>query len=156
MRILFTKLTGERHRLEIVRDDGSREGVELETRSLLLHDLLHLAVESEAGVETGFWGCLARGKTLGDMNDRSGQSMRAHGEEMAAIEQVVGGLTAAAKGAGAADVLAGLRPWVEATRRTLPPWLDEAFVERAQARMRALLGAWRATQFGQTMTVTWP
>jgi hypothetical protein len=156
MRILFTKLSDERHRLEIVRDEGSREGATLETRSLLLHDLLHLAVESEARLYTGFWGCLARGKTLADMNDRSGQSMREYGAEMAVLEQLVGGLTAAARGADAAAVLAGLQPWVEAEGRTLPPWLDEAFVVRVQARVRALLGAWRATPFGQTMTVSWP
>jgi hypothetical protein len=156
MQILLTKLTGDHHRLEIVRADGSREGARLETRSTLLHDLLHLAVESEARLETGFWGCLARGKTLADMNDRSGQSMQEYSADMAVIEQVVGGLTAAAKGAAAATVLAGLQRWVEAQGRSLPPWLDEAFVERAQERMRALLGEWRSTGYGKTMSVAWP
>lgn len=43
--------------------------VACETRSYLVHDLLHYAVESEAGLSGGFWGNLARGKTLADMND---------------------------------------------------------------------------------------
>jgi hypothetical protein len=156
MQILFTRLTDERHRLEIVRADGSREGATLETRSLLLHDLLHLAVESEARFETGFWGCLARGKTLADMNDRTGQSMKEYSGDMATIEQAVGVLTAAAKGAPAAAVLAGLRRWVEAQKREPPAWLDEPFIVRVQDRMRQLLGHWRATRHGQTMTVSWP
>jgi hypothetical protein len=155
MEILLTKVTDERHRLEIVRDDGSREAATLETRSYLLHDLLHLAVEAEAGLTTGFWGCLAGGKTLADMNDRSGVAMKEYAAEMATVEQAVGVLTGAAKGAPAGDVLAGLRRWVEAQGRSPPPWLDEPFIVRVQERMRGLLGHWRATRHGQTMSVRW-
>jgi len=156
MDIRLTKLTDDQHRLEIVRADGSREAVTLETRSMLMHDLLHLAVESDARCDTGFWGCLARGKTLADMNDRSGRSMSEYAGEMAIIEQVVGGLTGATKGAPAAAMLAGLGQWVEAQGRTLPAWLDEPFITRVQQRMRALVGHWRATRHGETMVVRWP
>jgi hypothetical protein len=156
MQILLSKLTDDRHRLEIVRDDGSRDSASLETRSLLLHDLLHLAVESEAGFANGFWGSLARGKTLADMNDRSGRAMADVAAEMAVIEHVVGGLTQAAKGAAAAVVLAGLRRWLDAEGRAAPPWLDGPFIERMQERMRMLLGHWRATTHGQTMALRWP
>jgi hypothetical protein len=155
LRILLTKLTDDRHRLEVVRADGSRESVTLETRSLLAHDLLHVAVEAEARLETGFWGLLARGKTLADMNDRSGQAIKEYTGEMAIIEKVVGGLTPAVKGADAALVLAGVRDWLQAQGDGLPAWLDEAFIERARDRMRRLLGQWRATPHGATMTVTW-
>ena len=48
MRIGFRKLTDERHELAIVRDGGAREAVECETKSLLVHDFLHYAVELEA------------------------------------------------------------------------------------------------------------
>ena len=61
MKILLTKLTDDRHQLAIERDDGSTESVELETRSFLLHDLVHYAVEAEAKIDDGFWGLLARG-----------------------------------------------------------------------------------------------
>jgi hypothetical protein len=155
MQIRLTKLDNDHHRLEIARDDGSRESLTLETRSYLLHDLLHLAVETEAGLQTGFWGCLARGKTLADMNDRTGQSMKEHSADMATIEQAVGALTGAAKGVDAATVLAGLQRWLAATERPLPAWLDEAFIVRVQERMRKLMGHWRATPFGQAMEVRW-
>jgi hypothetical protein len=155
MEIRLTKLSNEQHRLEIVRADGSGESVALETRSLLLHDLLHLAVESEARLETGFWGCLARGKTLADMNDRTGKSMKEYSADMATIEQAVGALTSAAKGEDARVVLAGLQRWLDAQERPLPPWLDEPFIVRVQERMRKLLGHWRATPFGETMIVRW-
>ena len=155
MDILLTKLTNDAHRLEIVRQDGSREAATLETRSYLLHDLLHLAVETEAGLTTGFWGGLARGRTLADMNDRSGQAMGDASAELLAVEQIVGVLTSAAKGAPAAGVLAALRSWTDAQGRALPSWLDEAFITRAQARLRGFLGHWRATAHGHTMTVAW-
>ena len=50
MLVRFTRLTNERHRFEIVRDDNVSEARELETRSTLLHDLSHYAVEVEAGL----------------------------------------------------------------------------------------------------------
>ena len=155
MDILLTKLTNDRHRLDIVRRDGSRESATLETRSYLLHDLLHLAVETEAGLNSGFWGCLARGRTLADMNDRSGQAMGDASAELLAVEQIVGVLTSAAKGAPASEVLAALVRWTEAEGRALPPWLDSSFIMRVQARLRTLMGHWRGTGHGQTMTVEW-
>jgi hypothetical protein len=156
MEIRLTKLSNDQHRLELVRADGSRESSgALESRSYLLHDLLHLAVESEARLQTGFWGCLARGKTLADMNDRTGESMREYSADMATIEQAVGALTSAAKGVEAAEVLAGLQRWLDAQERALPPWLDEPFIVRVQERMRKLLGHWRATPFGEAMVVHW-
>jgi len=55
MRVSFVKQSDEKYALEIVREDGLREGVVCETRSTLLHDLLHFAVESE-GALTGAFG----------------------------------------------------------------------------------------------------
>jgi hypothetical protein len=48
MLIQLTGLTPSHHRFQIQRDDGSSEAVELETRSLLIHDLTHYAVEHES------------------------------------------------------------------------------------------------------------
>ena len=67
MRIVWTKLTGERHAFEVIRDDGSRDRAELETRSLLLHDLVHYAVEAEAGLQHAFYGKLAAGTELAEL-----------------------------------------------------------------------------------------
>src|SRR5690606_17606265 len=61
MLIRFTRLTNERHRFEIVRDDGTREAHDLETRSTLAHDLTHYAVEIEVGLRGAFYGRLASG-----------------------------------------------------------------------------------------------
>ena len=70
MRVVFTKISDRVHRLEVTGRDGPDERVELETRSLLLHDLVHYAVESEAPIRDGFYGLLAEGVALSALNDR--------------------------------------------------------------------------------------
>jgi hypothetical protein len=156
MRILFRKHTDERHTLEIVQDGGRREGVECETRSYLLHDLLHYAVESEAGLGGGFWGNLERGKTLADMNDRTGQAMISAAPEMAVIERIVGALSAAAKGMPAARMVALMGEYAQSLDTTLPAWLTERLVVAVQERIRRLIGEWKATPYGGTMELAWP
>jgi hypothetical protein len=152
MRILLRKLSDERHELAISRDWVSWETVECETRSYLTHDLLHYSVEVEAGVQSGFWGCLAAGATLAEMNDRT-RSMDA---EMAAIEQVVGALTASVKGRSAAEVVAGMNRFASSLGTTVPSWLSESFVLAVQERMRQLVGRWKATPRGSVLDLTWP
>ena len=61
MLIRFTRLANDRHRFELVRDDGTSEAHELETRGTLLHDLVHYAVETEAKLTASFFGLLAGG-----------------------------------------------------------------------------------------------
>jgi hypothetical protein len=156
LRIGFHKLSEARHALEIVRDDGRRERVECETRSYLMHDFLHYAVESEARLQGGFWGALASGRTLAELNDRSGGAMQAGGAEMAAIEQVVGALSGVVKGRAPADLVAGMRRFAEALGTRMPDWLSEDLVVAVQERMRQLVGRWRATAHGTTMELDWP
>ena len=158
MRILFRKLSDERHELAISRsasastNTGSWETVECETRSYLTHDLLHYAAEAEAGVQSGFWGRLAAGATLAEMNDRA----RPMDDEMAAIEQIVGALSASVKGRSAAEVVAGMRRFASSLGSTMPPWLTEAFVLAVQERMRQLVGRWKATPRGSALDLRWP
>ena len=58
--VRLTRLSDARHQFEYRRTDGSGEVLEMETRSLLTHDLAHFAVETEAGLGDGFYGRLAR------------------------------------------------------------------------------------------------
>jgi hypothetical protein len=176
VRIVFRKISDERHVLEIVRDDGRREHVDCETRSYLQHDLLHYAVESEARLEGGFWGCLAKGRTLAEMNDRSGKAMAAAagppraaapGEpsndmhtaptsDMGTIEQVVGAVTGVLKGRTPYEIVTGLGRYAESVGSTLPSWLTARFIVAVQDRMRQLLGQWKATPYGGSMELAWP
>jgi hypothetical protein len=156
MRIVFRKLSDERHVLEIEHADGRRESAECETRSFLNHDLLHYAAESEAKIDFGFWGRLAAGTTLAELNDKEHQGPLYDRPDMLVVEQVVGALTGAIRGRSPDDVVAGLHQLAEAQSIPMPAWLTPAFVEAVQRRMRALLGQWQATRFGAAMELRWP
>lgn len=156
MEILLHKRTDTQHTLEIRRPRGATETIACDTRSFLLHDLLHYAVETEAGLEGGFWGLLASGKTLADMADRSGAALAEAHPGLMEIERVVGWLTGVAKGVPADALLAQLAHNDGVPGFSLPAWVDAPYITAVQARMRALLGQWRATPFGGTMRLSYP
>jgi hypothetical protein len=142
--------------LEVTRADGRTESVECETRSYLLHDLLHYCVESEARLHGGFWGNLAAGKTLAQMNDRSGAGMADGAGEMAGIERIVGAMHLTTKGRSSQQIAGGVRRFYESIGEEAPAWLTEALVDAVQERMRRLKGAWRATPCGGRLELSFP
>ena len=151
----FTKLSDERHRFEYRRGDGSGEAIEMETRSLLTHDLVHYAVESEAGLRGSFYGILAR---IGGYEELTVAGGAALGGEIAVAERIVGAL----QGALAQDeldeaaFLAQVTEHLELFDERAPRWLTPAFVAAVRERLRQLTGRWKATPFGETMELEFP
>jgi hypothetical protein len=159
IRIRFMKISDARHSLEIVRDDTRREIVECETRSYLMHDLLHYAVEAQASVDTGFWGLLSAGKTLADMNDRSGNAMAGATPALMDVERIVGGLSTVTKGQDippSGAIARAIASYLEAIGAAAPPWLTPAFVDGVRERMRSLVGRWKATPYLGRLELEWP
>ena len=156
MLIRLTRLTNERHRLEFVRDDGTREAHELETRSALLHDLVHYAVETEAGLHASFYGLMAGGKTYeGLMTDPP------TGPEAMQTEQVVVRVQGIAKNDSWSDVdPESFAESIAAGSRSLghepPAWLTGDLIVRVRERLRRVQGQWRATPFHQTLVLEFP
>jgi len=130
-----------------VRPDGSGESRELETKSCLYHDLLHFAVETEAGLRQSFYGLLAGGARYADLTmDGTANA------EIVATERIIGGLTGALRNdVEPARFLAMLAGWFAAHGETVPAWCTADCVVRVRERMRRLEGEWRALPFGQTM-----
>jgi hypothetical protein len=74
MRITIIK--GEREdRIDAIRADGSEVRTTFPHKGPLPHDLVHLVVESQLGIDDGFWGMVANGR---------------HPEEIAAIAKAEG------------------------------------------------------------------
>ncbi len=156
MQIRLTRLTNDRHRLEVVRDDGTCEARELETRSALPHDLVHYAVETEAGLRASFYGRLARGETYEELT-----AMAPDGPEAMQTEQVVAFIQGTMKN----DAWAGADPdgfvkSVAAGCRSLghepPSWLTAELIVRVRERLRRVQGQWRATPFHHTLVLEFP
>ena len=151
----FTRVSPTHHRFEYRRPDGTGEAIEMETRSLLFHDLLHYAVETEAGLKGSFYGILAK---IGGYEELSVAGGAALGGEVAITERVVGALTGALKAEGLDPeaFLAQFAEFLEAYGERPPRWLTQAFVLAVKERMRQLEGRWKATPFGQTMELAFP
>ena len=157
MLIRLTRLTNERDRLEFVRDDGSREARDLETRSALLHDLVHYAVETEAGLQASFFGQLAAGKTYEALTAEPSDDPEAMLTE--AIVARIQGMTKnddswslADPGDVAQSIAAGFR----ALGGTPPAWLTGDLIVRVRERLRSVQGQWRATTFHKTLELEFP
>jgi hypothetical protein len=156
MLIRLTRLTNERHRLELVRDDGTREARELETRSALLHDLVHYAVETEAGLHASFYGQLAGGKTYEALTEEPSNDPEAMQTE-AVVARIQGFAkndtwSRADAGALAETITGGFR----ALGHTPPAWLTADLIVRVRERLRHVQGRWRATPFHQALELGFP
>ena len=149
----FTRVSPTHHRFEYRREDGTGEAIEMETKSLLAHDLVHYAVESEAGLRGSFYGILAR---IGGYEELTVNGAAALGGEVAITERVVGAM----QGALADDDLdpdafvGQVTEFLDLYDERAPRWFTPAFVLAVRERLRQLLGRWKATPFGETMELT--
>jgi len=158
VKIRFHKQSDARHELEVLRVGMASERVSCETRSYLVHDLLHFATESAAQLQNGFYGRLAAGVTLAELNERA-KTMSAAGtysDEMLQIEQVVAMLSGSVKGLSPGEMMAAFERYEAASERALPAWVTADLVVRVEESMRRLLGHYRATAFGSFMELEWP
>ncbi len=146
----FTRVSPTHHRFEYRRADGTGEAIELETRSFLTHDLLHYAVESEAGLKGSFYGILGK---IGGYEELSVAGGAALGGEIAITERVVGALTGALQeeALDAEAFVTRAAEYLDLYEERAPRWFTPAFIEAVRERMRQLTGRWKATPFGETM-----
>lgn len=141
--VRLTRLNPTHHRFEAIRADGTRDVRQFETRSVLYHDLVHFALETEGRIRGGFYGTLAEGANYDAPRP---------GSEAMAVEYVVGPLQSAAKGEVDADAfVTRLRDVQQSIGNTAPDWLTADLIRRTLERLRQLQGQWKATPFGQTM-----
>ncbi|MFI4974778.1 MAG: hypothetical protein ACHP84_09595 [Caulobacterales bacterium] len=155
LRLGFTRISPTHHRFEFRRPDGTGEAVELETRGGLVHDLIHLAVESEAGLRGSFYGLLAK---IGGYEELVVNGGAALGGEVAITERVVGALTGAMtdEDLDAEPFVARVTEFLDIYEERAPRWFTADFVLAVRERMRRLMGRWKATPFGETMQLTFP
>jgi hypothetical protein len=142
VRIVFTKISNERHAVTITRADGSSEAVEVETRGFLRHDLAHFAIESELPIRKGYWGCVASGASL------SGEGVGGSDAQLA--ESLAGPIQTLFR------IEAGPDAYSELLRRFSSTSGSQDLAARVHERIRQLRGHWKATPFGGQMELVWP
>lgn len=152
MRLRFTRLDDERHALEVERD-GQVQRARLETRSTLAHDLTHLAVESCARVEDGFFVALARGETLAQLAATAAADQSAARMEVERVVAVLQGLAKADQ--EPSDLHARVLASLALQGQRPAAWFTPELVACVRARLRELLGRWRATPCGAALDLDW-
>jgi hypothetical protein len=151
----FTRVSDDEHRFEYRRPDGTGEAIELESRETLLHDLLHFAVETEAGLRGSFYGLLAKVGGYAELSVGGGAAL---GGEIAITERLVAVLAEALREPDP-DVdafVAQTRAEFELYGERAPRWFNPDLVARVLARMGDLEGRWRATGPGETLQLSIP
>jgi hypothetical protein len=150
--IRLTRISPTHHRFAYTRPDGSGEELEFETKSFLFHDLLHFAVETEAGLKNSFYGKLLKGELYAKLMEEPPRLEDT--QEIAHTERIVGGLTSVIKqGKDASAFISTMQNLFSAYGEELPGYLTETFIQNVQERMRRLQGEWQALPFGETMEI---
>lgn len=142
MRITFTKISDERHSVEITRSDGSAESVELVSRSFLRHDLAHFAIEVELPIRKGYWGCVSSGASL------TGEGIE--GDEALLAEALAGPIQTLFRNDAGPDA------YLELLRQRAPTHATPGLAMRVHERVRRLRGHWKATPYAGEMKLDWP
>ena len=126
----------------------------------LPHDIAHLIVEDELGLDRGVWGVLAAGGLFRGASVRAGRqkphaAQRGREVVAASVEQLnqaemLVRVVCDAAGAGSVDVRArtGERWWSET--------VTEAAVARAFERLGTAAGDWAELEPGGMLRFTWP
>ncbi|QIY66077.1 hypothetical protein HEP85_36545 [Streptomyces sp. RPA4-2] len=165
MDVTFTKVSGRRYRMTVVREHGPqlapRQGPGYDDH--LPHDAVHFLVEAEAGLSGGVFGRIAAGRNnlfwAVDPVERKRQARReakrppspAERADMARSETL----------ASLCDPLWRLR---SGQRSDLPEWFSSiaadldsaALVERILVRLDAFAARWYALPVGDGITLSWP
>lgn len=129
MQIWFSRIDPKTHRMVVERPPHPRVDVVLETRSLLVHDFAHWAVETALCTDAGFYGHLAAGVSLDAL--REPLPDEAVQKALMDIERQVAMLQGAFR-------------------------KERAGQMTGADTLRRLDGAWRKTKQGEALVVTWP
>ena len=144
------KISPTHHTLEYEREDGSSEKKEFESKSLLMHDFIHFALESEAHLKNGFFGLLDQGYSYDELSNKEPSDFPK--EEGMEVEMVVGPFTGIVKESVAvADLIHFLERIFEAHGKQLPLWITRQLLERAHKRYKRVVGEWNSLEFGETL-----
>lgn len=129
--------------------------MELETKSFLKHDLVHLAFEETAGLQNSFWGKLAK-KEDPNTTNAMGREKFAPNTEIEFTEVITGPLMGLTQHPEALETtLKLLHETFEAYDVKTPHYLTKELLEAFLQRHKELTGQWNSLSFGETLNITW-
>jgi hypothetical protein len=154
VRVIFERIDDSRYRIGVLRDGRFDVGADIPLRSApgggsVPHDIVHFAVEEQAGLQLGVFGQVAAGGDVGGFfrpvpadrrpaRDRKrSKRIGAAGRADTALSERLAGLAARGRIHDAAD-------------------LDPRLREAINRRLADLLAQWSEVPAGERLVLTWP
>jgi len=166
MQIIITK--GERgDRIDALRADGSRASTTFPRKGPIPHDAVHYFVESELGLDRGFWGHVAAGQhpeQVQEIAKAGGHASASRGREpdpdiveMIQAERAVECFEADLWGGSASDPETFRGAVAAGCSQSLVPSLEltDQQIARVRAKLTDLRARWSALPQGQSLTFDW-
>ena len=144
MKIEIQKLSKYQCLYTITRGDQSVERITLETKTYLVHDICHFAVEKNLGYTNGFWGMLSQGYTFSALFGKDNPQT----EELRFIEQIVGPVQSAYSGHIP-------KKDFEQYISHLSITLSESVLGTYLTEIRTIVEHWEQLMVGQQITLEW-
>jgi hypothetical protein len=154
MKISLKKFDGKLSVLSCLRDDGSETWQSYGNQSdfFPIHDLTHLAIETELGYQHAFYGMIASGRDINDFG--SGDSANLHVEAIHA--EILAGLLTTTSGVGCGlsfpDLIVAINE-KSAEYGAGEMCLTEIQLASIFSQVERLIGEWNATRPNQSLTL---
>ena len=156
LQIQFTKRTDGNVVLRCTRKDGSATWKRYDNQATFFsrHDLSHFAAETVLGLTRGFFGLIAEGWDISDMD---GKGPRGRPDSSVPVENIVGLLTQEQAGVAGPFTATEFTAQLETmTGQPLLRPLTDAELEAVRARMDSLFRQWVDTPSGSTLDLIYP
>lgn len=144
MEIAITKKTHYLCQYTVTRHDRSVEDFTLDTKTYLLHDICHFVVERSLNYAAGFWGMLAKGAAISELNGKTNPQTAA----LRFIEQIVGPVQSVYSGHISEHLF-------EQFVAHLDFIVPANFLRDCLSDLNSIMTAWEALPLGRQLTLDW-
>jgi hypothetical protein len=128
----------------VTRDDGSVEVISLDTKTYLIHDVCHFAVEKHLAYANGFWGMLSQGFSFGELFGKDNMQAK----ELRLIEEVVGPVQSVYWGHIRKE---DFQQFIEHTGFDVP----EGVLDACLGEIEGILRMWEPLSVGESLALEW-
>ena len=142
MKIVLIKKTSYQFEYNITRANKKAELITLDTKTYLLHDICHYAVEKILNYPNGFWGMLAQGYSFNELFGKSNPMISG----LRFIEKIVGPVQSVYSGH---IPIEDFNQYISHLNFTI----NENDLTSCLAEIKTILNAWEQLPIGEKLTL---
>lgn len=149
MQIALTKINPNEYKLSLTRVDKTTDQAILDYRSFLKHDLVHFVFENNAGEMNGFYGLLAKGKSLKDLSPQNMKENETELSQLMVVESIVGPLQGSLT-SGAID-FEQLLSYLKLNKLAIPSYLNKSLLDSVLREVQVLFNRFERMNIGDSI-----